>query len=62
MGKNKKIISPFVTCQNCGENVLPKKIKKDLYECPKCQDLFGIVEEKEVEFEAEFDLEDPTIH
>jgi hypothetical protein len=53
MGKNKKIIPPFV---------LPKKIKKDLYECPKCQDLFGIVEEKEVEFEAEFDLEDPTIH
>ena len=60
MGKNKKIIPPFVICQNCGENVLPKKIKKDLYECPKCQDLFGIVEE--VEFEAEFDLEDPTIH
>jgi|TARA_R100000655_G_scaffold28149_4_gene57261 acetyl-CoA carboxylase beta subunit len=61
MGKNKKVILEFTMCPNCAKNVLPDHVKNEIYVCPECDELFQIVEEIEIDFEADFDIE-PTIH
>ena len=57
----KVILFEFTMCPNCDKNVLPDKIKDTIYECPECNELFEIIEESEVQFEPDFDIE-PTIH
>ena len=61
MGKNKEIKIDFAMCPNCAKNVLPDKIKGDIHACPECDELFEIVDEVEVTFEADFEIK-PTIH